>query len=523
MESDAALLERFARTGDEDAFGQMVERHAPMMRGVVMRATGDAALADEVTQTVFAILARKAGALGHEAVAGWLHRTTLLEARNASRKAARYRKVLEKFRDDAEAVERRDVPAVAEVLPQLDLAMSRLNEDERELVVRRYFEGESVREIAVAKGTSEEACKKRLQRTVQRLAAVLRGRGMRTSAGSVAAVLTAEGLSVRPASAAELAAGALREAVRVEGVGRGGSVVGIWGGSMGLKVAVAAVLMAAIPVGMLWRENGELRRELEVRRAGAVPASGRGMTGGGGGEERKATGLTAAVFRGGRAGVGATAGGGLDAAMTREMMLEVIDGQAELRVERMFSRFCATVSGLTDGQKARLREEIEGRIRVQTEVMREVVEGALARGSLDPASFSQAERDRLAAAEGTELEVDDAALRRILTEEQFGRFAAVREMRRVAAAEEAGNEAVRGADRYVDLTAEQRDLLFQRAAVARLGEGGAAEAGKDASEAAEEMLRSVLTPEQTEAYERARAQEERTVQRLLKLVPEPIR
>ena len=209
--------------------------------------------------------------------------------------------------------------------------------------------------------------------------------------------------------------------------------------------------------------------------------------------------------------------------MTREMILEVIGGQAELRVERMFSRFCATVSGLTDGQKARLREEVEGRIRVQTEVMREVVEGALARGSLDPASFSQEERDRLAAAEETELEVDDAALRGILTEEQFGRFSAVREMRRVAAAEEAGNEAVRGADRYVDLTAEQRDLLFQRAAAARLGEGGAAEAEEDASGAAEEMLRSVLTPEQREAYERARAQEERTVQRLLKLVPEPIR
>ncbi len=435
MESDAALLERFARTGDEDAFGQMVERHAPMMRGVVMRATGDGALADEVTQTVFAILARKAGALGHEAVAGWLHRTTLLEARNASRKAARYRRVLEKFRDDAEAAERRDVPGVVGVLPQLDQAMSRLNEEERELVVRRYFEGESVREIAVA-----------------------------------------------------------------------------------------AVLMAAIPVGVLWRENGELRRELEVRRAGAVPAGGRERTGVGAVEERRATGLTAAVFRGGRVGAGGTAaGGGLDAAMTREMILEVIGGQAELRIERMFSRFCATVSGLTDGQKARLREEIEGRIRVQTEVMREVVEGALARGSLDPASFSQEERDRLAAAEGTELEVDDAALRGILTEEQFGRFAAVREMRRVAAAEEAGNEAVRGADRYVDLTAEQRDLLFQRAAAARLGDGGAAEAGKDASGAAEEMLRSVLTPEQTEAYERARAQEERTVQRLLKLVPEPIR
>lgn len=288
-----------------------------------------------------------------------------------------------------------------------------------------------------------------------------------------------------------------------------------------MKVAVAAVLMAAVPVGMLWRENGVLRRELEAGRAGTVPTGVRERTAGAAGEERRATVLTAAVFRGRREGV--EAGVGLDPAISREMVLEVIDSQAELRVERLFSRFCATVSGLTEGQKARLRAEIGERIRVQTEAMREVVEGALRRGSVDPASFSQEERDRLAAAEGIELEVDDAALRGILTEEQFGRFAEVRQSRRVAAAEDAGNDAVRAADRYVDLTAEQRDVLFQRAAAARLGEGGAAEAGKDASGAEEEMLRSVLTPEQTEAYERAKAQEERTLQRLLKLVPEPIR
>ncbi|RYD39737.1 MAG: hypothetical protein EOP85_15455, partial [Verrucomicrobiaceae bacterium] len=97
MESDTDLLHRFATTGEEAAFSLLVSRHAGMMQGVALRCTGDPALAEEVTQAVFVILMRKARALRHECLAGWLHRTTFLEARNAGRKAARYRLALQRF------------------------------------------------------------------------------------------------------------------------------------------------------------------------------------------------------------------------------------------------------------------------------------------------------------------------------------------------------------------------------------------------------------------------------------------
>jgi len=89
MNTDAELLTRFASTGDEAAFRGIVERHAPMVRGVAWRRTQDRAVTDEITQTVFTILARKAASLRHSELAGWLHRTAFMETRNICRKEER--------------------------------------------------------------------------------------------------------------------------------------------------------------------------------------------------------------------------------------------------------------------------------------------------------------------------------------------------------------------------------------------------------------------------------------------------
>jgi hypothetical protein len=60
MVDDFELVTEFARNGSEEAFRVLVERHSGMVRGVAMRVAGEAA-ADEITQAVFVILARKAG------------------------------------------------------------------------------------------------------------------------------------------------------------------------------------------------------------------------------------------------------------------------------------------------------------------------------------------------------------------------------------------------------------------------------------------------------------------------------
>src|SRR5262245_9366374 len=74
--SDADLLARFAAARDEAAFEALVARHGPLVLGVARRLLPDPATADDVFQTTFLALARRAGSFRRpEALAAWLHRT----------------------------------------------------------------------------------------------------------------------------------------------------------------------------------------------------------------------------------------------------------------------------------------------------------------------------------------------------------------------------------------------------------------------------------------------------------------
>ena len=58
--TDAELLREFCDRGSEAAFKSLVEAHLGLVVGAALRRTGNRALAEEISQTVFAILARKA-------------------------------------------------------------------------------------------------------------------------------------------------------------------------------------------------------------------------------------------------------------------------------------------------------------------------------------------------------------------------------------------------------------------------------------------------------------------------------
>ncbi|MCL4179222.1 MAG: hypothetical protein KJ072_15955 [Verrucomicrobia bacterium] len=80
--ADADLLRAFVREGSEAAFRSLTERHVDLVLGTALRRTGHREAAQEITQNVFIALARKSAWLQvRRSLAGWLYRTTLLEAR----------------------------------------------------------------------------------------------------------------------------------------------------------------------------------------------------------------------------------------------------------------------------------------------------------------------------------------------------------------------------------------------------------------------------------------------------------
>ena len=99
-ENDRQLLERFARTGAEDAFRELVERHIHLVWSAARRIHRCEEGVRDVAQEVFTRWARKATTVPADTVrSGWLHRTAchvaLQTARNAARRTQRERDAMQ--------------------------------------------------------------------------------------------------------------------------------------------------------------------------------------------------------------------------------------------------------------------------------------------------------------------------------------------------------------------------------------------------------------------------------------------
>jgi RNA polymerase sigma factor (sigma-70 family) len=148
--TDGQLLERFTNRGDtgaDGAFAALVERHGPMVLRICRQILGDPHDAEDAAQTVFLVLAHKAGSIRKtESVASWLFGVACRVSAQARTDAARRR-----------AHERRGGEMVARLVddgrgsgssPELYEELERLPEKYRAPLVLCYLEGLTHEEAA---------------------------------------------------------------------------------------------------------------------------------------------------------------------------------------------------------------------------------------------------------------------------------------------------------------------------------------------------------------------------------------
>ncbi|HUB67038.1 MAG TPA: sigma-70 family RNA polymerase sigma factor [Candidatus Methylacidiphilales bacterium] len=197
--SDMELVRDYGRQGSEEAFAELVRRHIHLVYSAALRHTGNTAHAEEITQAVFVILARKAGSLRPNMIlAAWLYETTRWTSLSFLR-GERRRHMREQEAYMRSTFEKSDDPSLwNQLAPLLDEAMGRLGPKDREAVVLRFFKEKNLREIAEAMNVTEPAAQSRVHRAVEKLRRFFLKHGIDSTASAISGAISAHSVQTAP-------------------------------------------------------------------------------------------------------------------------------------------------------------------------------------------------------------------------------------------------------------------------------------------------------------------------------------
>src|SRR5215831_14694658 len=196
QEPEITLLKQYA-CGDESAFKELFERYVHLVYSAALRQVRNPSHAEEITQAVFILLARKAKSLGPKTVlSGWLYQSARLTAASLiKREIRRQRREQEVYMQSLSEPEAWSWEQIARLL---DDAMGRLGEQDRNAIVLRFFENRTPQEVAGALKLNEVSARKRVSRALEKLRNFFAKRGVVLTTAIIGGAISGNSVQAAP-------------------------------------------------------------------------------------------------------------------------------------------------------------------------------------------------------------------------------------------------------------------------------------------------------------------------------------
>jgi RNA polymerase sigma factor (sigma-70 family) len=187
---DGELLRLYLEQESEEAFTELGRRYARLIYTTCLHETQNPTLAEDAAQGVYLLLSRKARSLTRsDTLAGWLYVAARYVAKNLMKQERRRQMNETRASLAAEPTAASQNPLWERIEPHFYHALDHLKPAEREAILLRYVQEQTLAEVGATLGVTENTARMRVNRALEKIRSHLARAGITVAVGALAAHL----------------------------------------------------------------------------------------------------------------------------------------------------------------------------------------------------------------------------------------------------------------------------------------------------------------------------------------------